>query len=54
MKRIVALMPALLLSSMLAQASSAEAWKKSHETMVQACINASHLSKVRVLGDAIE
>lgn len=54
MKRIVALLPALLLSSTLAQASSAEAWKKSHETMAQACINASHLSKVRVLGDAIE
>lgn len=54
MKRIMALLPALLLSSTLVQASSAEAWKKSHETRVQACINASHLSKVRVAGEAIE
>ena len=55
MKRIIgALLPALLLSSTLAQASSEEAWQKSRQVMVQACINASHLSKVKVLGDPIE
>lgn len=55
MKRIIgALLPALLLSSTLAQASSEEAWQKSRQVMVQACINASHLSKVKVLGEAIE
>ena len=55
MKRIIgALLPALLLSSTLAHASSEDAWKKSREVMVQACVNASHLSKVRVLGEPIE
>lgn len=54
MKRIGILLPALLLSSTLVQASSEEAWQKSRQVMVQACINASHLSKVKVLGEAIE
>ncbi|AWP33838.1 hypothetical protein ACTUSZ_14500 [Pantoea eucalypti] len=54
MKRIVAFLPTLLLSSTLAHASSEDAWKKSREVMVQACVNASHLSKVRVLGEPIE
>lgn len=54
MKRIVAFLPTLLLSSTLAHASSEEAWKKSREVMVQACVNASHLSKVRMLGEPIE
>ena len=55
MKRIIGvLLPTLLLSSTLAHASSDEAWKKSREVMVQACINASHLSKVKVLGEPIE
>jgi len=55
MKRIfVALLPTLLLSSTLAQASSEEAWQKSRQIMTQACINASHLSKVKVLGEPIE
>lgn len=55
MKRIIGvLLHTLLLSSTLAHASSDEAWKKSREVMVQACINASHLSKVRVQGEPIE
>ena len=54
MKCIGALLPTLLLSSTLAHASSEDAWKKSREVMVQACVNASHLSKVRVLGEPIE
>ena len=54
MKRIGAFLPTLLLSSTLAHASSEDAWKKSREVMVQACVNASHLSKVRVLGEPIE
>jgi len=55
MKRMIgALLPTLLLSSTLAHASSEEAWQKSREVMVQACINASHLSKVKVLGNPIE
>ncbi|MCD2356191.1 hypothetical protein LQK91_07120 [Pantoea sp. MHSD4] len=54
MKRIVAFLPTLLLSSTLAHASSEDAWKKSREVIVQACVNASHLSKVRVLGEPIE
>ncbi|QGF28064.1 hypothetical protein EE896_15045 [Pantoea eucalypti] len=54
MKRIVAFLPTLLLSSTLVHASSEDAWKKSREVMVQACVNASHLSKVRVLGEPIE
>ncbi len=54
MKRIVAFLPTLLLSSTLAHASSEDAWKKSREVMVQACVNASHLSKVRMLGEPIE
>jgi hypothetical protein len=44
----------LLLSSPLALASSADAWQKSQQVMEQACINASTLSKVKILGPAIE
>lgn len=54
MKCLGALLPTLLLSSTLAHASSEEAWQKSREVMVQACINASHLSKVKVSGEPIE
>ena len=55
MKRMKgALLSVALLSSAAAQASSAEAWQQSHQVMTQACINASHLSKVRVLGEPIE
>ncbi|MGK3142780.1 hypothetical protein [Pantoea sp. C2G6] len=55
MKRLSGVgLAALLLSSALAQASSEQAWQQSHQVMVQACINASHLSKVKVLGEAIE
>lgn len=54
MKRMMRLLlPAMLVTTSLAQASSDEAWQKSRQVMKQACINASTLSKVRVLGDAI-
>ncbi|MHA6310361.1 hypothetical protein ACX3P5_03800 [Pantoea sp. S-LA4] len=54
MKRTIrALLPALLLSTTLAQAASDEAWQQSRQVMTQACINASTLSKVRVLGEPI-
>lgn len=54
MKSIGILLPTLLLSSTLAHASSDEAWQKSREVMMQACVNASHLSKVKIAGEPIE
>jgi len=57
MKQIMrAVLPLLLLStlSVSAQASSEAAWQKSRQVMVQACINASHLSKVKAMGEPIE
>ncbi|MCW0317933.1 hypothetical protein NB724_003084 [Pantoea ananatis] len=44
----------LLLVSPVALASSPEAWQKSQQVMRQACINASTLSKVKVLGQVVE
>ncbi|MCH9297034.1 hypothetical protein [Pantoea allii] len=44
----------LLLVSPLALASSHDAWQQSQQVMRQACINASTLSKVKVLGQAVE
>lgn len=44
----------LLLVSPVALASSPEAWQQSQQVMRQACVNASTLSKVKVLGQAVE
>jgi len=55
MKRTMrVLLPALLLSTTLAQAASDKAWQQSRQVMTQACINASTLSKVKVLGEPID
>ncbi|MBZ6394004.1 MULTISPECIES: hypothetical protein [Pantoea] len=55
MQRIIgAFLPVLLLSSSLAYASTDTAWQQSRQVMTQACINASTLSKVRVLGEIID
>ncbi|QUG76243.1 hypothetical protein GKQ23_15090 [Erwinia sp. E602] len=53
-KTVMSLLSVMLLASPLVQASSEAAWKQSGQDMQQACIKASQLSKVKVVGKAIE